>query len=510
MRKLSRREREQRSTPIVSLTVEALEPRVVLSASGFAFDQRHDRFELRGPDRGAFETFRPAQTDTQRDTRGDQRPAQLRDRHGSLFNSNRDERRSSDRRTPPPMRSSQPEGKFSPSTFADETVHTHAPIGYNFVAMTYAEPTIPTLNIALVPPPPRPTFTGLSSPTNNRVSATLPITSTITNGSRTPTTSLVDSPLIARLDTTPTNSESISGRVIEVSEATPASNSTAFVSFSTNNNPAIWNAESDFAFSDSVAFGQSQEPIRQAVTSDIDGGSAFRSTIDQATQFSEETLWTRTGEGGFIEISRDAEDDSRERIDIDGDNNEVASAKRLSNRTPRDAFWFDFGDRRLDLLLDPTELQQLAEEQIGDQDESEAEDDWLVEEGGMIVLTNAQFVEDSVDVISQDVSKLATRDPATSAEIDIPMDAGIGMFQAIDVATTLTEQPGSEPTVASEGETTAHVGDLAPASERAARAEATHSVPMRAASMPLLATIASLFAGSRKNREKVSSGRFEV
>ncbi|MCA9118545.1 MAG: LEPR-XLL domain-containing protein [Planctomycetaceae bacterium] len=534
MKKSPRRKRKHLSTRVTSLAVETLEPRVVLSASGLAVDQIQDRFELRA-DRSEFEMYRPARSNDDIESFDKQRPARLgqrlqpplgfdfnlrmsghdeseiRDRRDSFFKTNHDDRRtSSDRPTPPVDRSGQPEGESSLSTFAYAPVGTSTQSGYELASTTYAEPTSASLSVVLVVVPlVRSSFAGSGNQLSGVDSATLPIASTSTSVSRMPTTGLVDSSEIPRFDVTPPNRESISARTVDVSAAEAATNSTTFVSIS-NNDLAEWHIDGDLRFSNSVAFGQAQEQNWQATSAKRSGDSAFKSVTERINELTEEALSTRTSEGGFIELSRNEESDSEQGLEIEDINERIAGAKDASNDTARDTFWFDFRDTRIDLLLDLAEFQELAESQIADPGTSGGEEAWLAEEGGMIVLTNAQFIEDAVEVTDPSGSNLAAYVNATSTEIDIPMDARIGMFQAVDVATTLSEQPGTEPVGGGEGEPTAQADDSAPPTEQAAHAETTPPISSQAASMPLLAAIATFFAGRRKSREKNANCRCEV
>ena len=293
-----------------------------------------------------------------------------------------------------------------------------------------------------------------------------------------------------------------------------------FVSLTTSNLPRSWNIDSTSFEAVFESASRIDDSIQPTGTSERAIVSSRDSTPERASRLSEDLLWAGVSEGGFIDVDTDAAGSLRERSEFAEDAEDFSLSKRLSKQMRRDEFWFDFANTRFDLLLDSTDLATLAEEQSPDSAASDYEESWLRDDGGMIVLTSAQFTEQLTAAVMGDSNQSPTG-AADSREIDIPMDAGIGVFQAIEVATTLVEQTVFEhnsdahsadgSTAAIEGEATAGNAVIAPPVEQAAtNSESDQPGAIRAAAMPLLLAISAFLQRGRENREKVAERQRRV
>jgi len=548
-----RRIRKHALAQPVSLIVEALEPRLVLSAAGFGFDGLHERPEFHARERGEFDSHRSVLADSHRDIRvsegydyggdryetsprpvfgfnQDQREKRLDGGQADVrpaddfFAGNRREPRLEDRANRPSTYLGRPEGESTNSPFE--------PVGNSFGSEPFQEVLSPSFTVVLITLPPsgssslrgdigRPSTTLASPPrsnffvtSNQPISAaiTLPVAGSITSSisSRVGASEFEGESPSIRFEVTPINNESAS----DVRASSQVGFST-FVSLSTNDLASYGNTDSESdAFgitvldrlSGSNDWATNGEPARTLQSSQ---------TNDRTARLSEESLWASVSEGGFIEIDATSDDDSHEQTALADESDEAWLSRRDSNRTSRDAFWFDFSDSRLDLLLDKTDLEALAEHQNEHNAPKADEQAWLLDEGGMIVLTKAQISDAAIDSNVEGMRQLAAVEEADSGEIDIPMDAGIGVFQAIDVATTLVEQQGDSPlavdrSVASEAAATADAEEVSAPVEQAVRSDAGQPEPVRSAAMPLLVAIATFFARGRQNRKKEEDGHFKV
>lgn len=287
-----------------------------------------------------------------------------------------------------------------------------------------------------------------------------------------------------------------------------------FVLLTTNDLARWWNADGRSVETVMEGTKRLDDSVRPTATIERKVASSRDSTQDQTLRLSEDSLWAGVSEGGFIDIDSDAAERSRERFDFAEESEDLSLSKRLSKQMRRDEFWFDFANTRFDLLLDSADVQDLAEQQKLDSAKAE-EEAWLREDGGMIVLTSSQFSDQVAGAVMDDAAQSPTSESA-EREIDIPMDAGIGVFQAIEVATTLVEQRGEVHATGgsvapSEGEATAGTEVVAPPVEQAAKnSEGDQPEPIRAAALPLLFAISAFLQRGRENRKKITDRQLEV
>jgi hypothetical protein len=543
MRKFKRNNRRQQKQPpkrTLTLVVEALEPRLVLSAAGFGFDGPRGQFDLHQRDHGNGDVYRSAFTDQNHDERSQRQfDSSLRYSHpgdgrlGDPFSEYLVERgrhggRLDDR--PEPFQffgKAEGESPSSAYSFVDDSP---APA-------THAAATIPTMTlivVSLTPTAPamrggdlltfgqlagRPSQPPQTSPVRtdsqpDRAAATLPVVALISSpaSSRAPSITFGYEPASIRSEAAPSGSDTLSDQTMSDSARSTVPGLTTLVSLTTNDLASSWNADGKSFETVFEATKRLDDSVRSTAANEREVAASRDSTPDQALRLSEDLLWAGVSDGGFIDIDTEAANNSRERFDFAEDSKDLSLSKRLSKQMRQDEFWFDFANTRFDLLFDATDMQTLADDHSSDGADEEA---WLREDGGMIVLTSSQFNAQ----ITEAVIDAATQSPAsetTSREIDIPMDAGIGVFQAIEVATTPVEQRGdSHRTDGSskpiEGEATAGTEVVAPPVEQAAKnSEGDQPEPIRAAAMPLLLAISAFLQRGRDNRKKITDRQLEV
>ena len=553
-----RRQRKQRSKRSITLTLEPLEPRLVLSAAGFGFEGPRGQWDSHDRHHGNHEANRPAFAEHFHDKPGERIELANRsksnfakpvhdghprgDRPNEPFGANSLEvgghgARFNDRSELPPVNfagegeatartrefeerssSESVNDRYEPNLYETIIPSTTA----TFVSLTPASSfTHDNATLSLAQPtarltPPRTVSPDSPSPQSGSAATrpvTLPVSSSAPNQTL-PNTTNIELPRL-RFEPTASDSDTESvpparkfDRVIEPAIGT-------FVSVTSSER--WWNGdgesvEADFKRSDPLT--ESAWPsaaIKQAVAS-------LTASVDRGhDRLSEATLWADVREGGLIDIDAEATDSTRERFEFEEDAEEMTGSKRLSTRTPKDAFWFDFGDPRLDLICDSLAVEELAEEQaLDDADDTEGEA-WLVDDGGMIVLTSSQFIDQADEVAFLETGESSITAGRASAEIEIPLDAGIGVFQAIEVSAAPVEQQvpfqaADDMQVPMERKAAADADPAIPAAEQAAKhSDGGTSGTRRAASMSLLFAITALFSRGRERRLYASRrGAFSV
>lgn len=543
MRKPKRNNRrQQKPTPKRTLTlmVEALEPRLVLSAAGFGLGGPRGQFDLHQRDHGDVDVYRSAFMDQNHNERSD------RQLESSLRYSHPGDGRLGDPFSKYPVERGRHRGRLDdrpePFQFFGKAEGESPSSTFNFVddspaLATQAAATNPNMTLIVVSLTPtflpmrggdlftsgqltaRPSQPPQTSPVRtdsqpSRSATTLPVV--VFNSSSVPSrassVTFSNEPASIRSEAAPSGSDKLSGQALSDSARNTVSGLTTLVSLTTNELAGWWNADGK-SFETVIETTQRlDDSVRSTAASEREVISSRNSTPDRALRLSEDSLWASVSEGGFIDIDTDAADNSRERFDFAEDFTDLSLSKRLSKHLRQDEFWFDFANARFDLLFDATDMQSLADDHSSDDADEEA---WLREDGGMILLTSSQFSAQFAAAIVDDATQSPTGE-TTSHESDIPMDAGIGVFQAIEVATTPVERRGdahrtdgsSKP---SEGEATAGTEVVAPPVEQAAKSsESDQPQPIRAAAMPLLFAISAFLQRGRENRKKITDRQLEV
>lgn len=486
------RRRKQATSRAIKLAVEALEPRLVLSAVGLGFDGARERLDFHQRDQGHRDVSRPAFAAQYHGVRdgGPAKPFSRNfaepPRHGGHFDG-------------------QPRGRLSDfggaegesTSSPNEVDNSSPPASVLFVAVTITTSAPPARGGELIRSA-QPATTLLEPP---RTSTPSLVNQQGSSATLLPATAPLPASLNSRIN--PSLSDGQVGSVLPAGESAGIATSgvSSFVSFVIDDS-ANWRNVDGSPEGTVDAIDRLPEPAQPAIT------SSWELILDRLVRFSDKSIETKVEEGGFIEIESHAADSPRERFDFAEGFEDGANSKQMRERSLRDAFWFDFGDARLDLLLDSRAVQDLAEEQAADADSHSAEEAWLLDDGGMIVLTGAQFIERAAEVASDDTSNSSTTSETPVGEIDIPMDAGIEMFQAIEVASAPIGQEDAIPAVdnspaQNEGDATAD--DSAPPAEQAARSsDRDQPAPVRAASMSLLLALSAIFSRNRPDRKKVA------
>jgi hypothetical protein len=531
MRKPKRNNRrQQKPTPKRTLTLvaEALEPRLVLSAAGFGFDGPRGQFDLHQRDHGNGDVYQSAFTDQNRNERSHRQfESSLGYTHSpdgrldSTFSGHSAERGRHGGRL---------DDRPNPFAFFEKAEGESPSSTYNFVddtpaPATHAAATIPgiTLIVVSLTPTAQPmrggdllTFGQLTA-RPSQPPQTSPVrtdTQPIRSAATLPVVALISSSASSHSEATPSGSDALSRQTPSDAARSTVPGISTFVSLTTNDLARWWNADGRSVETVMEGTKRLDDSVRPTATIERKVASSRDSTQDQTLRLSEDSLWAGVSEGGFIDIDSDAAESSRERFDFAEDSQDLSLSKRLSKQMRRDEFWFDFANTRFDLLLDSADVQDLAEQQTLDSAKAE-EEAWLREDGGMIVLTSSQFSDQVAGAVMDDAAQSPTSESA-EREIDIPMDAGIGVFQAIEVATTLVEQRGEVHATGgsvapSEGEATAGNEVVAPPVEQAAKSsESDQPQPIRAAAMPLLLAISAFWQRSREQRKKVTDRQREV
>ena len=555
----------------LALTVEALEPRLPLSAPGFGFGAAGEPLDSHVRDRDNRDTYRPALIEQTQDDHDSLR-FELSDRHPDQrdANSSRVESHSPKPGRDVHARGLRPHKPFSADVFdpelRDSNFEQEAAESPNHVESGLVESTFPTyefedlssyesvhdistlnLNaessipgttvvfVSLAPTispthsndslsfgqpttrltqPPRIVFDNSGS-SQSGLGATLPVSAPVSSlgSSRvSPTTPEIGSPIF-RPD--PASSDRDAVLVQSASEFTRITEPgiETFVALATNEFSRWWNSDGESfedALESSTPLAVSLQPSA-AIQHAVD--SLVASAGDRGDWLSEELLWGGVTEGGFIEVHTEAADKLRGRFELLEDAKDTASTKQLSSQTLRDAFWFDFCDTRLELMFDSTAAEEMAEEQALANAADSNEETWLQDDGGMIVLTSSQFIDQAVEGAVDDAPETSSTCQSTAVEKEIPMDVGIDVFRAIEVAAVPIEQQGSGEASGSTSVPVEHEfgadADSLPSSEQAVKkSKGRDTEPSRAAS--LLVAVSAFFSHGRKNRTRIVERLFNV
>ena len=543
MKQRHRHKRKKVRPESTKLTVEKLEPRVVLSASGFDFG--HERFEMHAEELRDHDGNRPVMSDLQRDGHRNER-SEIAVRHGELSSAQsklKDPWRGGgpgDRRpervfesnhhdtaiahwSRPIAGSAEPEGESAGSTFEFEESSFVDSTSVNLLFEPRLEPTssvtvlftplaattsstfgnkLGSPSTTLTLPPRRPTIG--SADQSVSVTSTIPVTLTISSPdtSRPPSTLFLVEPSSDSFEAASLIHNSAAVPAANPSEGIQQENAATFVLLSNSTFERVWHVD-DRATEDIGS--RSLTPVLEAFRPTNDDGSyapPTRTTSDRVAQLSADWLWADISEGGFIEIESGTEANSIERFGLTPELNAASNSKRLPTRTPRDIYWFDVGDSRVDLLSDMECIDELAEEHPMGDDGNIDEQAWLLDEGGMILLTIAQFTNHAADPSIDAEDRVPITDHEAFESIEIRMDTAIELFQAIDVATGPAENSGESPVAdgssPSEDEITVDNDETIPALKQAAtKADGEGSGSVRPATIPWLVAIAATFSRFR-------------
>ncbi len=552
MNKRKQLNRKHNKRSAIKLLVESLEPRHVLSAVGFGFNDGLDRFDVEDRERNSRGEFRSEQFGENRDSRGNERFNRRDDRfelanrfshdrhpergddldrhghsHHDIDNHRSDRPDFEDRFEEPSDDFGEGEGSygFYDDFDADEFNSRNEPPSFfepiaplrPVVLVTLAPTTSPSTNF--LAPLGQAATTAIQSPPgtiaqffadSSNSAPTLPITvptsPSTPNQTITPTLSADQS--FTSFESTSDQTDNSLAPITDASPAVADSPSAYFVSLTTSADDQLLGLDGAIDASLSSAFSSSITSIATEAMN--------KTFMNQVISFSDESLWTSLSEGGFIELDNDASERANTAFDFSVDGEDKVTERNGNENAQHNAFWFDFDDSRFDLLMDTTQLDELAAEiDSAAEANDSAGDAWLLDEGGMIVLTT-QPGDAEVSQFTQEQGRIEPTTNQGSDEVNVQMHADIGIFQAIEVASSPIELleaalGDAEATDETSGTVATDDNDLTPPAEQAAAdTDRTSNEPTRAAALPWLAALAALLDFRRHKRKPVKNSEFQV
>lgn len=197
-----------------------------------------------------------------------------------------------------------------------------------------------------------------------------------------------------------------------------------------------------------------------------------------------------------MEPNRKRDLDESPEFSVDSGNGK--RAKPDSKRTPKGRFWFDIEDVEIDSVLDSIDVPGLADEERTGSPSRKLDEGRSLDEGGMIVLETSQFCAQEVGNPPAPLASASQRQPNMS---NIPVDASLGVFRAVEVATTWRETH-SDAEAPVEDDAAGNTSETQSSAEKpVADSKAPDAESTQAASAPLWLG-ATLFFSQRRRKQK--------
>ena len=204
------------------------------------------------------------------------------------------------------------------------------------------------------------------------------------------------------------------------------------------------------------------------------------------------------GEGGLVEIDLEVRDDPKTRRAATSETDPPVTTEQTSTRDPRDAVWLDFAECEFNLKSADDAADEVAE--LPSSNDQTTEDDTIaLDEGGMIVLRAP----------AEEFAAAEEPEPAATSiceVVEIQIEPGIGVFQVVEVATLSKDAAEDGPdAVAATSKDGPAAESPGPSSERSAEvSEPSEPLSLRpeAATLSIFLAIAGLFTHRLRDKEE--------